>query len=82
MIEILKEGIGYVKLTYPDSSIRVVKTTLNSDILISCGATIIRGFLYDLDRKIQVPYTKRMKIEIFKDRPVLEGVDELANRFI
>ena len=66
MIEILKEGIGYVKLTYPDSSIRVVKTTLNSDILISCGATIIRGFLYDLDRKIQVPYKREWRLKYSK----------------
>lgn len=82
MLEILENGVGYVKLTYPDLSVRVFRTTLNSSILLSYGSVLEKGYLFDIDRKMQVPYNTLCKLEISVDKPILKGVDEFANRFI
>lgn len=82
MLEILKNGIGYLVLIYPDGSKRIIHTTLNSKILLENGATYIEGHVYDLDRKEQVAYTKNCKISITEERPKLEGVDGFVSQFI
>lgn len=82
MLDIIKNGIGYVTITYPDSSKRVVKTTLNPNILLKEGVTYKEGHLYDLEHKEFVKYSLDCKIDISEDEPKLEGVDEFAHRFI
>lgn len=82
MLEIIKNGVGYVKITYPDFSKRVFKTTLNPKILLGEGVTYKEGTLYDLDHKEYVKYSLDCKIEISENEPKLEGVDEFVRRFI
>lgn len=82
MLEILQKGIGYLVLVYPDNSKRIIRTTLNSKLLLENGATYVEGHVYDLDRKEQVAYTKECKIAITEERPNLEGVDGFVSQFI
>lgn len=82
MLEILKNGIGYLVLIYPDDSKRIIHTTLNSKLLLENGATYLDGHVYDLDNKEQIAYTKDCKISITEERPNLEGVDGFVSQFI
>lgn len=82
MLRIIKEGIGYVILTFPDKSQRIIKTSLNPSILLKNGATYMEGHLYDLDHKEQVAYTLQCTIKVSTERPELEGVSGFVNQFI
>ena len=82
MIKILQDGIGYVVLIYTDSSKRIIRTTINAKILLENNAIYKEGHLYDLDHKEQVPYTQQNHVEVYKERPELEGVDWFVNKFI
>lgn len=82
MLKVLKQGIGYVTITYPDSSKRVLRTTLNPNILLKEGVTFKDNHLYDVDRKEFVRYTTDCKIDISEEEPILEGVDLFAHQFI
>ena len=54
MFNILND-IGYAVITYDDGSKRVVRTTLNPDILGDNGITNLGENLFDLDRKRTIP---------------------------
>ena len=82
MLDIIKNGVGYVKLTYPDSSIVMFKTTINTDLLLRMQIILPAGYLYNIDKKCFVPYTSECKIDVSADKFELEGVHEFANRFI
>ncbi|GAA0101592.1 hypothetical protein UT300012_23070 [Paraclostridium bifermentans] len=83
MLNILKEGKGWVELFYPDGTTRLFQTTLNIDILKKEAQQEIITFddgLYDLERHEIVSLDG--KIRIHKDKPKLGDIDAFINKFI
>ena len=54
-MEILLKGIGWVVQTFSDGSKRVVRTTLNQNILRTYGVTAKNGYLFNLDSGCYYP---------------------------
>ena len=85
MMEILLKGIGWVVQTFSDGSKRVVRTTLNQDILRTYGVTAKNGYLFNLDSGCYYPVRNdACDIEIFEHRPVFKdkGVNDFVDSFI
>jgi hypothetical protein len=84
-MQILQEGIGWVTQTFDDGSVRVTRTTLNTEILHSYGVIAKPGFLFDLDRSNFYPIRQdAADISITSEPPVFkdEGVFDFVNQFI
>lgn len=83
-IKDLTEGVCFVEIVFSDYSTRVIRTTLNKDILISHGVQPCRDYFFDLDRNIFIKFPKEVtEINITKEKPEnrLEVVN-FVNRFI
>lgn len=80
MFDILIDGIGYVKITYSDNTVRVLRTTLNQPILNSYGVRDLEENLFDLDRERLIPISGT--IEVFKDKPEVSEFDSYISRFL
>lgn len=81
-LDVLKKGDGWIKFTYPDSSVKILRTTLNTDFLNSLGVTLKDGYLLDLDRMEQFKIPHNTSIMISLEKPVLDDINEFASRFI
>lgn len=84
MLDILKNGVGWVTMRYPDGSVRVIKTTMREDILEKYGAELKNDRCYDLVRGEYVLFSDTVSnIEVSSDIPVFDDeVINFANRFI
>lgn len=83
MLELLKEGKGWVEMIYPDNTRRLFQTTLNIEILKKEAQQEIVTFedgLYDLERHEIVPLDG--KILIHENKPKLGDIDAFINQFI
>ena len=83
MLEILKQGKGWVEMTYPDNTVRLFQTTLNIEILKREAQQDIVTFddgLYDLERHEIVPLDGQ--VVIHKDKPKLGDINAFINQFI
>lgn len=81
-LDVLKKGDGWIKFTYLDSSVKILRTTLNTDFLNSLGVTLKDGYLLDLDRMEQFKIPHNTSIMISLEKPVLDDINEFASRFI
>lgn len=81
-LDILKSGDGWVKFTYPDSSIKLLRTTLNTEFIHSMNVDLKEGYLLDLDRMEQFKIPHNASVTITSDKPELDEINEFASRFI
>ena len=83
-VDILREGDGWVIFQYPDESKVFFRTTLNEQVLSKIPGGSRPDMLYDLDRFCwrSFPANPEVRLDIQKDRPVVEEVDEFVNSFI
>ena len=81
-LDILKNGDGWIKFTYPDSSIKILRTTLNENFLSSLNVQLKEGYLLDLDRMEQFKIPHNTSIMVSTEKPVLDDINEFASRFI
>lgn len=84
MLTQIKESICYVTLKFADNSAKVIRTTLNKDILKEKGIRLKTNTFFDLDTYTYVPFRDDiMDIEISKEKPIFDSeVINFANRFI
>lgn len=84
MIEQLNEKIMWVTISFADNSVKLVKTTLNKNILASYGVTPKAGYFYDLRHGEFVKFRQdACKIDVTEEQPVFDDeVINFANRFI
>jgi hypothetical protein len=80
----LKNKVGWIAFTFPDGSVRVIRTTLNEEILAPYLKDKGDKDLFDLDkvRWTKLPTNPEVVVNILEERPTLGEVDEFANRFI
>lgn len=80
----LRTQIAWVTFRYPDESMRVIRTTLNPEILKSVLDKKGDAQLYDLDkgRWVKMPSNSNVAMEITEERPELKGWMEFVNRFV
>lgn len=80
----LRNEIGWIAFTFPDGSVRAIRTTLNEEILSPVLKDKGNYDLYDLDkmRWVRTPSNPEVTITITREQPVLREVDKFANRFI
>lgn len=84
-MEILINGIGWVVLMFTDESKRVIRTTLNQNILSKLGVTARSGYLFNLDSGYYYPIREDVcDIQIFEHPPVFDdkGVNDFVSSFI
>lgn len=83
-MEILLSGIGYITMTFSDNSVKVIKSTLNQQILQEYGVTIKRHHIFCIDTGDFIPIREdAIDISISSDYPVFKNeVNNFANRFI
>lgn len=77
--------IAWVTFIYPDDSKKVLRTTLNADILRSVLHTKPPGeFLYDLDKHkwTKIPTSNEVVVQVTEEAPILGEVDKFVNKFI
>lgn len=81
-INLLKDNVCWVIFRFPDSSLKMLRTTLNLDLLE--GIDPENNSLYDLDRQrwFNLKRVEGSQIEIYLEPPELKGVDLFANKFI
>lgn len=84
MEERLLEGICWVKIVYPDSSIRVFRGTKNIDICNDRGVDSLGfGEILDMSKNKVVYVSPECKVSFHELQPEFErGVDKFASRFI
>lgn len=84
-MEILNKGIGWVVQTMADGSVRVIRTSLNKDVLNSYGVQPRESYLFDLDRGTFYPIREdAVSIDVYDKKPVIDdkGVSDFVNKFI
>lgn len=83
-INYLKENVGWVLLTFEDTSQKKIITTMNREILESFEITEIReNELYDLQRKQWVSIDSVMRADIFEEEPELtHPLDKFMEGFL
>lgn len=83
-IDDLYKREGWVVFTYPDGSKRVIRTTLNQEVLAAVKPAPSDDFLFDLDKLFWVPLPTKEEVQVavYEQRPVLSEVDEFVNRFV
>lgn len=82
MLDLLKTGFGWITLTYNDGSKKILKTTLNNELLNKEGVALVEDSLYDFIKKEYVKLPENATLEVTKEKPELNEVNEFANRFI
>ena len=82
MLEILKEGFGWITLTFSDGSKKILKTTLNTEILNNNGVALMEDKVYDFEKKEYTVLPENASLEVTEEKPKLDEVNEFANRFI
>ena len=83
-IEDLYTKEGWVTFNYPDGSVRVIRTTLNNNVLKHAPAKENEDSLFDLDKMkwIPIPKVEGVSLEVYENKPSLSEVDLFASRFI
>lgn len=83
-MEILLSGIGYITMTFSDDSVKVIKSTLNRQILREYGVTARRHYIFCIDTGDFIPIREdAIDISVNSDYPVFKNeVNNFANRFI
>lgn len=84
MLKILSAGIGWVELTFPDDSRKLIRTSLNEQVLNEFGVQAKEGFLFNLDTGDYEPFRVDAKdVNIFSEKPTYDSeVISFANRFV
>ena len=82
MLETLYEGFGWITLEYSDGTKKVFRTTLNEKILNDNNIAVYADRLFDFDKKEYVDLDENATLNITKEKPELDEVNEFANRFI
>lgn len=80
MLDIIKNGIGWITIVYPDGSKRKFRTTLNQEYLFDLGIGDLNECLYDIDRKELV--VLEGEITITKEKPQLDEFNEYINKYL
>lgn len=80
MLDIIKNGIGWITIIYPDDSKRIFRTTLDNEYLFDLGVGDLNECLYDIDRKELVALEG--EIIISKEKPQLDKFNEYLNRYL
>lgn len=80
----LKNRVGWVVFTYPDQSVRVIKTTTDWVLLESVMKTRKPNSLYDLDKQrwVPLPRISDFTTHVFETPPQLGGQMSFVNKFI
>ena len=81
--DILKEGYGFVVITFSDNSKLVVCTTLNKKLLEDANVTCVKDYFYDFLKEKYVAFPKNaIDVSVYADDPHVREVDKFADRFI
>lgn len=80
MLDVIKNGIGWITIIYPDGSKRKFRTTLNQEYLFDLGIGDLNECLYDIDRKELV--VLEGEITISKEKPQLDEFNEYINKYL
>ena len=70
----LSKQICWVIIKFPDKSVKVLKTTLNPDILSRYGVTAKPGYFYDLKYGEQLKEESNKQLETLKADALAQGV--------
>lgn len=83
-MNILLNGVGYITMTFSDDSVKVIKSTLNQQILQQYGVTARRHHIFCIDTGDFIPIREdAVDISVSSDYPVFKNeVNDFANRFI
>lgn len=84
MLDIIKNGIGYVTMTFSDNSVKVIRTTINSQILHEKGVGVKPNTFFDLDKYKYYKFRDDVvDISVSKEKPQFDSeVINFANKFI
>lgn len=84
IIKRLLQGIYWITIKFPDNSVRVLRTTLNNNIMADFGVKSKVGYFYDLDRGEYVRFREdATDVSLSEEKPLFEEeVITFANRFI
>lgn len=84
MFDIIKNGIGFVTMKFADGSVKVIRTTLNKNILAEKGIRLKTNTFFDLDKFTYVPFRSDViDITITQDKPNFDSeVANFVNQFI
>jgi hypothetical protein len=79
--EVLLSGIYWVVFRFSDDSKKIIRTTLDSEIL---GDNVKKGCLFDFltQKFISLERLEGASLEIYDERPDLMEVDWFGNKYI
>lgn len=83
-MDLLLNGVGYLKFTFSDLSEKVIRTTLNPNILAKYGVSAKEHHIFCIDTGTFVPIREdAIDVMVSKEPPEFNNeVNEFASRFI
>ena len=83
-MEVLLKGVGYLCMTFVDGSMKVIRTTLNKELLSKYGVSAKEHHIFCLDTgNFYKLRGDAVDINVTAEKPIFENeVNEFASRFI